>query len=109
MVLAIGGLSSVHAAPGDVYENEIKPILQKHCYECHGPERMKGDLDLTTFSDYDEILEAKEAWQTVYERVQAFEMPPKGIEERRVPASWETVETVVPSSVLPLHPTKVGC
>jgi len=77
-VLAIGGVSSVHAAPGEVYE-EIKPILQKHCYECHGPEKMKGDLDLTTFSDYDKILEAKEAWQTVYERVQAFEIPPKGV------------------------------
>ncbi len=81
MVLAIGGLSSVHGATNDVYEKEIKPILEKHCYECHGPEKMKGDLDLTTFSDYDKILEAKETWQRVFELVQAFEMPPKGKEE----------------------------
>jgi hypothetical protein len=78
MVFAIGALSSVHAAPADDYDKEIKPILQKHCYECHGPEKMKGDLDLTTFSDYDKILESKEVWQKVYEMVQAFEMPPKG-------------------------------
>ena len=81
MALVIGGALSAHAAANEDYEKEIKPILQKHCYECHGPEKMKGDLDLTTFSDYDKITEAKEIWQTVFERVQAFEMPPKGKEE----------------------------
>lgn len=78
MALAIGGAISVRGAAAENYQKEIVPILQKHCYECHGPEKMKGDLDLTTFSDYDKILEAKEIWQAVFERVQAFEMPPKG-------------------------------
>ncbi|MFP6897417.1 MAG: PSD1 and planctomycete cytochrome C domain-containing protein [Roseibacillus sp.] len=28
------------------YEKEIRPIFEKHCYECHGPEKQKSKLRL---------------------------------------------------------------
>jgi hypothetical protein len=78
IAFAIGTTLCVQAGPADEYRTNIFPILQKHCHECHGPEKKKGDFDLTTFSEYEKILDAKEQWQVVLERVQAFEMPPKG-------------------------------
>jgi hypothetical protein len=30
------------------YTRDIKPILQRHCYSCHGPARSNGDLRLDT-------------------------------------------------------------
>ncbi|HMJ66122.1 MAG TPA: DUF1587 domain-containing protein, partial [Candidatus Binatia bacterium] len=81
MVLTIGAASYVHADPDEDYQKEIRPILEKNCYECHGPEKKKGDLLLTEFTDYAKITNALEIWQLVLERVQAFEMPPKGKEE----------------------------
>ncbi|HYE33430.1 MAG TPA: SUMF1/EgtB/PvdO family nonheme iron enzyme [Methylomirabilota bacterium] len=30
------------------FVKDIKPILQAHCLSCHGPEKPKGDLDLST-------------------------------------------------------------
>lgn len=35
------------AGPAD-FERDIKPILQKHCVQCHGPEKQKGKLRLDT-------------------------------------------------------------
>jgi hypothetical protein len=71
----------VQAGPEEDFQKEIRPVLEKHCYECHGPEKKKGDLLLTEFTGYDQITNALEVWQVVLERVQAFEMPPKGKKE----------------------------
>src|SRR5687767_16038157 len=32
-------------APPD-FDKDIKPILERHCFECHGPEKQKGGLRL---------------------------------------------------------------
>jgi hypothetical protein len=78
MALAIGLAFSVQAGPDEDFQKDIRPVLEKNCYECHGPEKKKGDLLLTEFTSYDKITNAPEVWQVVLERVQAFEMPPKG-------------------------------
>ena len=62
---AIVAAVSADAAPADEYRDEIRPILEKHCYECHGPEKPKGKLNLTTFSEFDKVVEVKEVWQHV--------------------------------------------
>lgn len=69
------------AAPEEEFTGEIRPILEKYCFECHGPEKHKGDLILTTYTNYTQVTEARETWQKVLEMVQAFEMPPKGKKE----------------------------
>jgi hypothetical protein len=75
------GRLSLLAAPPEEFREQIRPILEKHCYECHGPEKQKGKLNLASFGEYENVLEAKETWQVVLERVQAFEMPPEGAKE----------------------------
>ena len=32
------------------YENQILPILEKKCYRCHGPDKMKGELRLDSLA-----------------------------------------------------------
>jgi mono/diheme cytochrome c family protein len=34
------------AAAAADFERDIRPLLQRHCVECHGPEKQKGDLRL---------------------------------------------------------------
>ena len=73
--------ANAFAASEDEFRDEIRPILEKKCFECHGPEKHKGDLDLTTYTNYTQVTESRETWQKVLEMVQAFEMPPKGKKE----------------------------
>src|SRR5205809_378327 len=78
LALPLGmGSVTAQASPAEEYRDEIRPILEQHCYECHGPEKHKADLNLASFLDYTNVLAMAETWQLVLERVQAFEMPPE--------------------------------
>jgi hypothetical protein len=74
-------VSTAFAPPEEEFRDEIVPVLKKNCYECHGPEKQKGDLNLADYTEYAQIDEARETWQKVLEMVQSFEMPPKGKKE----------------------------
>jgi mono/diheme cytochrome c family protein len=40
-------LATTAAAAGPVdFVREVRPILERHCYECHGPEKQKNDYRL---------------------------------------------------------------
>ena len=30
----------------EFFETQIRPVLAQHCYECHGPDKQKGNLRL---------------------------------------------------------------
>jgi len=86
------------AGPGDGvaggvavdFERDIKPIFIKRCYECHGPEKQKGDLRLdrktegghTGKSDKPLWIVGQSAKSQMVERVLSSDadeqMPPKG-------------------------------
>ncbi|HYE30374.1 MAG TPA: DUF1592 domain-containing protein [Methylomirabilota bacterium] len=80
IAVAIALLSSgvAWAAEQEEFDKEIKPLLKKHCYDCHGSEKVKGDLNLETFQTVEAIKGQPEIWNNVRERVAAFEMPPEG-------------------------------
>jgi hypothetical protein len=63
-------------APGE-YEEKIVPLLAKYCFKCHGPEKKKGDLDLSAFKTSAQVAAGLEPWQKALERINAFEMPPE--------------------------------
>ncbi len=49
-VMAFCALSCVSQAQGESrFKQEIQPVLQKHCFKCHGGRRrLKAGLDITT-------------------------------------------------------------
>lgn len=44
--------TSLSAADGKkiTYEDDVLPIFRDNCLKCHNPDKLKGDLDLTSFS-----------------------------------------------------------
>ena len=42
------------ATPADgkkfTYEDDVLPIFRDNCLKCHNPDKLKGDMDLTTFA-----------------------------------------------------------
>ncbi|MEM7384099.1 MAG: PSD1 and planctomycete cytochrome C domain-containing protein [Verrucomicrobiota bacterium] len=51
-LLGIGSLSGNEpsAEAGAFFESKIRPLLSKHCFECHGKEKQKGDLRLDSLA-----------------------------------------------------------
>lgn len=59
------------------FEEKVLPLVAKFCVKCHGPEKKKGDLDLSDFKAQDQVLARVDIWQKAVERLNAFEMPPE--------------------------------
>src|SRR5437773_10587482 len=38
--------SAANSAPD--FSREVRPLLEKHCFKCHGPEKQKGGLRFDT-------------------------------------------------------------
>ncbi len=80
-VALLWGLRS--AADGDrradskQYDEQVRPFLVRHCLECHGMEKPKGNLRLDRLSEDFAIEANREQWLSVLKRIKAGEMPPK--------------------------------
>ena len=76
------------------FEHEVKPILAKLCYGCHGAEKQKGKLRLDTLSiNLLEDSRSAERWHEVRTVINLGEMPPENetkltTDERRMILDW---------------------
>lgn len=59
------------------YHKEIQPFLVRHCLECHGGEKPKGDFRLDRLAPDFADAANRARWLAVRKRVQVGEMPPK--------------------------------
>jgi|JI10StandDraft_1071094.scaffolds.fasta_scaffold00117_23 hypothetical protein len=85
LAAACEGLAEPGAAipADDLFGHEIRPILEKYCFECHGPgSKMKGGLDLSSFatvmkggSNGPVILPGRSAQSPMYTLVADGDMP----------------------------------
>lgn len=56
-------------------------FLEKHCVECHGKDKQKGGLTLTSFRDDSSVLRARRTWKEILNMVESGEMPPEESEQ----------------------------
>jgi hypothetical protein len=74
------------------YESDIRPLLEKYCYSCHGEEKQKGDVQLSSFHDKRMLVREHELWREVIYQIESEEMPEKEPlptpEERRLLVDW---------------------
>ena len=47
------------------YSQQIRPLLQKYCLDCHSTAKQKGDLDLERFATLDDARRDVEVWRNV--------------------------------------------
>jgi mono/diheme cytochrome c family protein len=60
------------------YTDWVRPFLEKHCQECHGAEKPKGEFRIDRLAPDFDTPAVRDRWLTVLQRVRAGEMPPKG-------------------------------
>ncbi|HVR84026.1 MAG TPA: DUF1592 domain-containing protein [Planctomycetota bacterium] len=92
-LLLTGSVSSDARQESGPFEETIRPILSRNCFECHGPRKSKGDLRLDRLSPDFNLESARESWRRVLEQLGSGAMPPKGkprpaAEELRTLTAW---------------------
>ncbi len=96
-------LAVVNVAWSSDFESNVLPILEKHCFSCHGPDKQKNDIRFDTLST--DLLSdpvAAEIWHDSLDVLNFDEMPPEDEPrltdgERVVLIGWitEQIEEVV--------------
>ncbi|MDB4433030.1 DUF1592 domain-containing protein [Akkermansiaceae bacterium] len=61
----------------DEFKTEIRPLLDKYCFDCHSTEEQEGELDLERFDSLEAIRSDGKVWQLVKDQLELGEMPPK--------------------------------
>jgi hypothetical protein len=56
----------------------IVPFVEKHCVQCHGEKKPKGDVSLSVFKDEAAIWKARTTWNHVLDQLGGGLMPPQG-------------------------------
>jgi hypothetical protein len=94
-----------------IFERDVRPILKKHCFQCHGEEKKEGGLDvrlartLTKGGDTGAaIVPGKSHASLLLERLRAGEMPPEKIHLRPTTAEIETIAGWIDSGAKTARP-----
>ena len=98
LVLADG----VEAGPREQdFRQRVQPLLRQYCFDCHGNGESEGNLSLDAFTNARQVLEGKETWTKVIQKLQLDNMPPSdaqqpGDAERGFLVAWidETLNDV---------------
>lgn len=62
-----------------VFEKTVLPFLAQNCYQCHSSQYKSAGLDLEAFKKLSSVIEHREAWEHVAQKLRTGEMPPKGM------------------------------
>ncbi|HAN84303.1 MAG TPA: hypothetical protein DCQ59_13835 [Verrucomicrobiales bacterium] len=102
LIMLSPALEAIH------FEKQVRPILKKHCFKCHGEKKQKGDLRLDTLSgDLSKDRVAAEAWHDVRNALNLSEMPPKK-EDSLLPAELRTVTSWITQEIDALVASQKG-
>lgn len=98
-IICLGAGFTTRAASEGVpdYEKEVKPLLTKYCYDCHGDGMDKGGLVLDSYANVEAMRKDLEKWQLVIRNVRTSEMPPPKkkqptLDERETIIKWVEAE-----------------
>lgn len=75
--VAVQDVSEKLRAVQSKFTNEIRPLLEAHCGDCHWGDNTDADLNLEKYVTLDQLLEGRDKWRKVMVRVAAKEMPPE--------------------------------
>lgn len=107
-LLGFGGLlpgGSVLAAAPLSFAGDIRPLLEKYCWDCHGDGMDKGGLSLDPYESEADLLAARKKWEGILFNIDNWLMPPADkeqptAEERKLLVRWidDTVFPVDPAN-----------
>ena len=80
------------AAAAPDFARDIRPLLDAHCYGCHGADVQKNGLDLERFVRSEDALREREVWAVALEKIESHQMPPP--KEESLPTDAERAQLV---------------
>src|SRR2546430_14031749 len=75
--IALANLGLTASLPPSLdFRHDIRPILEKHCFDCHADGANKGNVAFDEFKSDQEALENRDLWWRALKNLRAGIMPP---------------------------------
>ncbi len=106
LLLVLAAWPGVACAAADhqaEFEKEILPILETHCYECHGDGEDKGKVTFDTFGSTQALMEQSSLWVHALKNVRGGMMPPPK-KDRMSAEEFSKLESWIKRGPLKLDP-----
>jgi hypothetical protein len=99
-------------ASANGFDTVVKPFLAKNCFSCHGHEKHKRDLNFESFTSVSTLVDDRDRWDAVVEKLRQREMPPDDEpqppeHQRQAVAGWLARELARIDRVTPPDPGRV--
>jgi len=62
------------------YQKQVRPLLKRYCFECHGADDSMGELRLDRFDDLAAVRNGRKTWERVLGMLSSDAMPPADAE-----------------------------
>ena len=59
------------------YRNQIRPLVERYCNDCHSGETTEADIDLGAFATHADVRRQVDVWLKVRTMLDSRQMPPK--------------------------------
>ena len=76
ILMIIGFCEQSVEADSTVFQQDITPFLKQYCYNCHGVEKQKADVNFQILPTDTEIYKGRDLWELVRDLLLDDEMPP---------------------------------
>jgi len=86
------------------FHQKIQPILEEHCYDCHGDGESRANVAFDMLKTEDQILHNPELWQKVLKNTRAGLMPPPPKHKRLPPDAQQTLDQWIEFAAFGLDP-----
>lgn len=86
-----------------IFKKEILPILEDHCYDCHGDGEKKGKVSFDTFGSTLALMDQTDLWVHALKNVRSGMMPPAK-KERLTPTEIAALQSWIKRGPLKLDP-----
>jgi hypothetical protein len=63
-------------ARADGFDQNVRPLIQKHCLRCHSAEKFKGEVNLEKFENEESLRGDTDLWLRVVDALVERTMPP---------------------------------
>ncbi|MCA9179390.1 MAG: DUF1592 domain-containing protein [Planctomycetales bacterium] len=77
LLSAPGSADERDAASDRMYREQIRPMLQRYCGECHSGDTTEADIDLGAFGNLADVRRQPDVWIKVRRMLDSGQMPPK--------------------------------
>jgi hypothetical protein len=87
-----------------LYQQQVLPVMKQYCWDCHGDEAHKGDINFDLCTNLNSVLSDRRIWERVMQVVKAGDMPPK--KKKAQPTDQERNEIVgwIDHTLFPIDP-----